>query len=104
MYAINIPYLLIVFSFFSVSDVPERTKRSLEPNRNKRSRDERSTSHKHLEVAMVADDMVVKTHGEENLRMYLLMLAHLVKKLHDWNYQLLHHASASTFNWIVPTD
>lgn len=35
---------------------------------------------------MVADDMVVKTHGEENLDMHLLMLAHLVKKLHDWNF------------------
>ena len=34
---------------------------------------------------MVADDMVVKAHGEENLDMHLLMLAHLVKKLRDWN-------------------
>lgn len=78
---IDISYLLIV------SDLPEGTKRSLEPNRRKRSRDERSTSHKHLEVAMVADDLVVKAHGEENLKMYLLILAHVVKKLHDWNYR-----------------
>ena len=47
---------------------------------------------------MVADDLVVKTHGGENLTMYLLMLAHVVKKLHGWNYHLLHHASASPFN------
>ena len=98
--ATNISYILIVFL---VSDRSERTKRSLEPNRKKRSRDGRSTSHKHLEVAMVADDLVVKTHGDENLEMYLLILAHVVKKLYDWNYQLLYHASASTFNWIVPT-
>lgn len=68
----------------SVSDLPERNKRSLEPNRNKRSRDERSTSHKHLEVAMVADDLVVKTHGEQNITMYLLLLAHVVDNMfHD---------------------
>ena len=47
----------------------------------RRSRDERSTSHKHLEVAMVADDLVVKRRGDENLEMYLLLLAHLVRKV-----------------------
>ncbi|KAJ7328149.1 metalloendopeptidase [Desmophyllum pertusum] len=61
-----------------VPDFQERNKRSLETNRIKRSRDERSTSHKHLEVAMVADDLVVKRHGEVNLTEYLLMLAHVV--------------------------
>ncbi|KAL9963798.1 hypothetical protein ACROYT_G027341 [Oculina patagonica] len=67
-----------------VSDLNERTKRSLETNRVKRSRDERSTSHKHLEVAMVADDLVVKKHGEKDLDMHLLMLAHLVDRMfHD---------------------
>ena len=35
---------------------------------------------------MVADDLVVKTHGGENLTMYLLMLAHVVKKFHGSNY------------------
>ena len=39
---------------------------------------EGSSSHKHLEVAMVADDLVVKKHGEENLSMKLMILAHLV--------------------------
>lgn len=40
----------------------------------------RSVSHKHLEVAIVADDLVVKNRGEENLERRLLMLIHLVKK------------------------
>lgn len=40
----------------------------------------RSVSHKHLEVAIVADDLVVKNRGEENLERHLLMLIHLVKK------------------------
>ena len=30
---------------------------------------------------MVADDLVVKRHGDKNLDMYLLMLAHLVSKV-----------------------
>lgn len=41
-------------------------------------------SHKHLEVAMVADDLVVKRRGEENLNMYLLMLAHLVRHMNNY--------------------
>lgn len=76
--------------FFLISDLHEGRKQSLETNRKKRSRDERSTSHKHLEVVMVADDLLVKAHEGENLEMYLLMIAHVVKKLHwlehvhDW--------------------
>ena len=76
---------LLLITFFLIyfwlcnTDFQERNKRSLETNRIKRSRDERSTSHKHLEVAMVADDLVVKRHGEVNLTEYLLMLAHVVK-------------------------
>jgi len=67
-----------------VKDFQERTKRNLEKNRMRRSREERSTSHKHLEVAMVADDLVVKRRGDENLEMYLLLLAHLVDNMfHD---------------------
>lgn len=44
----------------------------------------RSVSHKHLEVAIVADDLVVKNRGEENLERHLLMLIHLVKKPHSF--------------------
>lgn len=45
---------------------------------------EGSSSHKHLEVAMVADDLVVKKHGEQNLSMKLMILAHLVNNMfHD---------------------
>ncbi|KAK2573389.1 hypothetical protein P5673_001039 [Acropora cervicornis] len=56
-------------------------RRGLERNRIRRSSSpEGSPSHKHLEVAMVADDLVVKRHGEEYLGAYLLMLAHLVSE------------------------
>lgn len=44
----------------------------------------RSVSHKHLEVAIVADDLVVKNRGEENLERHLLMLIHLVKKSYSF--------------------
>lgn len=51
----------------------------------KRSLDiKRSVSHKHLEVAIVADDLVVKNRGEENLERHLLMLIHLVKKSYSF--------------------
>ena len=58
--------------WFCNTDSHERMKRSLEIKR--------SVSHKHLEVAIVADDLVVKNRGEENLERHLLMLIHLVKK------------------------
>lgn len=58
--------------WFRNTDSHERMKRSLEIKR--------SVSHKHLEVAIVADDLVVKNRGEENLERHLLMLIHLVKK------------------------
>lgn len=58
--------------WFRNTDSYERMKRSLEIKR--------SVSHKHLEVAIVADDLVVKNRGEENLERHLLMLIHLVKK------------------------
>lgn len=59
-----------------ISDSHERMKRSLEIKR--------SVSHKHLEVAIVADDLVVKNRGEENLERHLLMLIHLVDSMfHD---------------------
>ena len=61
-------------------DLEKRIKRSSKSIRSKQSRNERSTSHKHLEVAMVADDLLVKNHGEKDLDMHLLMLAHLVGK------------------------
>ena len=44
----------------------------------------RSVSHKHLEVAIVADDLVVKNRGEENLERHLLILIHLVKKSYSF--------------------
>ena len=50
---------------------------------------------------MVADDLIVEKHGEENLDMHLLMLAHLVKKLSIIRYQVnslwLNSESASYF-------
>ena len=84
---------LIIFPFFffcsfTTIDSKERTKRSVETSRIRRSRDKRSSSHKHLEVAMVADDLVVKIQGEQNLHTYLLMLAHLVSKVRLQNQYL----------------
>lgn len=67
-----------------VKGLEKRIKRSSKSIRSKQSRNERSTSHKHLEVAMVADDLLVKNHGEKDLDMHLLMLAHLVNNMfHD---------------------
>lgn len=37
---------------------------------------------------MVADDLLVKRQGEQNLDMYLLMLAHLVSKVRLQNQYL----------------
>ena len=65
-------------------DLEKRIKRSSKSTRSKKPRNERSTSHKHLEVAMVADDLIVKNHGEKDLDMHLLMLAHLVGKAKEF--------------------
>lgn len=65
-----------LFWRFGVDD-----RRGLERNRIRRSSTpEGSPSHKYLEVAMIADDLVVKRHGEEYLDTYLMMLAHLVSE------------------------